>query len=117
MNTTDLDLRAIRIELEQRRRAVLERYLDAKAREPELLEARDPEVVERGTDDWTVEQLDRLSEDDRRRLEQIDAARTRLDENSYGRCLVCGRTIEPERLAALPETPYCLAHALAAERG
>ena len=109
-----LDLRKIRIELERRRRAVLARYLDEKAMAPELLDARDSEVVERGTTDWNAALLERISEDDRHRLELIDGARTRLDENRYGFCVVCGRPIERERLAALPETPHCLVHALSA---
>jgi DnaK suppressor protein len=108
-------LSAIRIRLERRRRALLERYLSERDGAPELLEARHPEVVERGTDDWYVQVLDRMSEHDRRQLELIDAARARLDENRYGFCLVCGRPVEPERLAALPETPLCMADARAGD--
>jgi DnaK suppressor protein len=40
-------------------------------------------------------------------LQQIQAARGRLDDGSYGQCLDCGEAIDPRRLAALPTTAYC----------
>jgi DnaK suppressor protein len=51
-----------------------------------------------------------------RALQDVRAALERLDEGTYGRCVVCGRTIEPARLRALPETPYCIEHAQEAEK-
>lgn len=44
----------------------------------------------------------------RRRV--IDAL-ARLDEGSYGRCAVCGREIDDERLEARLETTTCREHA------
>ena len=41
-------------------------------------------------------------------LEQIDAALTRLDAGTYGRCETCGRPIAPERLEALPWAGLCI---------
>jgi DnaK suppressor protein len=40
-------------------------------------------------------------------LEQVLAARRRLQDHSYGLCLDCGEEIDPRRLEALPGTPYC----------
>ncbi len=40
-------------------------------------------------------------------LEQVIAARRRVQENSYGCCQDCGEPIDLRRLAALPATPYC----------
>lgn len=42
-------------------------------------------------------------------LEQVLAARRRLQDHSYGLCLDCGEEIDPRRLDALPGTPYCTA--------
>jgi DnaK suppressor protein len=42
-------------------------------------------------------------------LEQVLAARRRLQDHSYGLCLDCGEEIDPRRLEALPGTPYCTA--------
>ena len=50
-------------------------------------------------------QADRLQAE----LDQVQAARQRLAAGAYGRCSVCGRAIEPARLAALPEALHCLA--------
>ncbi len=46
-----------------------------------------------------------------RALQEVRAALARLDAGTYGRCVVCNRLIEPARLHALPETPYCIEHA------
>ena len=40
-------------------------------------------------------------------LEQVLAARRRIQEHSYGKCLECGDAIALGRLSAMPATPYC----------
>ena len=40
-------------------------------------------------------------------LEQVIAARRRLQELNYGLCQDCGEPIELRRLSAMPATPYC----------
>ncbi len=50
-----------------------------------------------------------------RALQDVRAALARLDAGTYGQCVVCGRPIEPPRLHAVPETPYCIEHARQAE--
>ena len=40
-------------------------------------------------------------------LQQIQVARRRLDDGSYGLCLDCGEALAPQRLAALPFAAYC----------
>ena len=42
-------------------------------------------------------------------LEEMVAARRRLQRGSYGECLDCGEEIDLRRLLALPATPYCTA--------
>lgn len=49
-------------------------------------------------------------------LQDVQAALTRLDQGTYGRCVACGRPIGPDRLDALPATPYCVEDAYLAER-
>ena len=51
-----------------------------------------------------------------RALRDVRAALGRLDAGTYGKCVVCDRPIEPSRLRALPETPYCIEHAKQAEQ-
>lgn len=42
-------------------------------------------------------------------LEQVLAARRRLDDHSYGNCLDCGEAIDLRRLTSLPAAPFCTA--------
>ncbi len=50
-------------------------------------------------------------------LAQIRAALTRIDNGTYGQCVVDGEPIEKARLDALPWAPFCLKHAEDAESG
>jgi RNA polymerase-binding protein DksA len=38
----------------------------------------------------------------------VDAALARLDADTFGTCLRCGREIAPERLEALPWAAHCI---------
>ncbi|MEO6018301.1 MAG: TraR/DksA family transcriptional regulator [Polaromonas sp.] len=49
-------------------------------------------------------------------LGQVQAARRRLANDTYGKCLECGDSIDLRRLLALAETPYCAACQTAYER-
>ena len=48
-------------------------------------------------------------------LRDVQNALTRLDDGTYGKCVICGKEIPPARLAAIPETPYCLEDAESAD--
>jgi DnaK suppressor protein len=43
-------------------------------------------------------------------LQQVLDALKRIDDGTYGRCVVDGGPIGPQRLDAVPWTPYCLKH-------
>ena len=43
-------------------------------------------------------------------LQQVRDALHRIDDGTFGRCVVDGGPIEPKRLEAVPWTPYCLKH-------
>ncbi len=42
------------------------------------------------------------------RLEEIDLALEHLKAGDYGICRKCGKPIDPERLAIVPEAQYCV---------
>jgi RNA polymerase-binding transcription factor DksA len=41
-------------------------------------------------------------------LRQVEAALERIEAGTFGLCEECQRAIHPERLDAIPYTPYCL---------
>ena len=43
-------------------------------------------------------------------LKQIHDALIRIDEGTFGKCVVDGGPIDEKRLEAMPWTPYCLKH-------
>jgi DnaK suppressor protein len=43
-------------------------------------------------------------------LQQVRDALQRIDDHTFGRCVVDGEPIEEKRLEAMPWTPYCLKH-------
>ena len=43
-------------------------------------------------------------------LHQVQDALKRMEEGTFGKCLVDGGPIEEKRLRAIPWTPYCLKH-------
>ena len=49
-----------------------------------------------------------LEENEERVIGAIDAALTRIDDGTYGRCASCGESINAERLEALPWTMRCV---------
>jgi DnaK suppressor protein len=41
-------------------------------------------------------------------LTQVRDALQRIEDGTYGKCIACGRQIEPSRLEAIPWAAYCL---------
>ncbi|MGA3185715.1 MAG: TraR/DksA C4-type zinc finger protein [Bryobacteraceae bacterium] len=69
-------------------------------------EAREP-TDEAATDQSSAEALEEVTMESRT-LEQVQDALKRVDDHTYGKCIICGHPIEPARLQAIPWTPYCL---------
>jgi RNA polymerase-binding transcription factor DksA len=44
------------------------------------------------------------------RMNEVEAALSRIEENTYGKCEVCGKDIEEERLKANPAAATCTEH-------
>jgi DnaK suppressor protein len=68
-------------------------------------DAGDASVVDEGeAEDFTEAELDATV------LQQVRDALRRIDDGTFGRCVVDGAVIEPKRLEAIPWTSYCLKH-------
>lgn len=79
-------------------------------------------TVESGDEaDVAADAIDRtlltaLGTQDANRLQQIDNALDRINQNTYGRCLKCGKEIPQERLEVLPYALMCITCASDEER-
>ncbi len=49
-----------------------------------------------------------LSQRLKTQLAEVEHALEKIERGTYGLCDVCGQTIAPDRLKALPQTSYCL---------
>ena len=112
-----LDLDAVRRDLEEHRRLTRERVAGL-AKRPERGTAQG---FGKRIGDGTTEAVGRLTEIGVGRSLESTLARTeraleKLDEGSYGTCDACGAPIEPARLQARPDSVLCLRCAAAERR-
>lgn len=110
--------------IEEFRRLVLEsrtrllRTVATTAEELATLEPRQPGApVEDAAREQVLTVLGRLDDRERHALEEIDAARARLEAGVFGGCEGCGGAIPVERLRAVPAARYCLACQARRDRG
>ena len=76
-----------------------EQLIDAAA------DAGDTSVADESeSEDFTEAELDTTM------LQQVQAALRRIENGTYGQCLVDGGPIDPKRLDAVPWAPYCTRH-------
>jgi DnaK suppressor protein len=61
-----------------------------------------------GTENYDQEFTLGLIENEQETLEQVNAALTRIEQGSFGRCEECGEAIAKPRLQALPYTRHCI---------
>ena len=105
----DLDLDAIRRELETRRDQARER-LAVLTKRPERGSAVS---FGKRIGDGTTEAVSRLTDigvgdSVQRGLERTERALAKLDEGTYGTCDACGQEIARGRLRAIPDSVLCL---------
>jgi DnaK suppressor protein len=113
----DLDLAAIRRDLEARRQSTRERVASL-AERPELGAAQG---FGKRIGDGTTEAISRLTDIGVGRSLETGLARTeralaKLDEGTYGICDGCGEPIPPARLRAMPDGVLCVTCAASERR-
>lgn len=95
-----------------RRRDELERLRrqnERMAGELDALQRTEPDLPDRASEVEAAQVAHRLSESERRELLEIEAALGRIAAGTFGLCESCGGAIGTQRLAALPETRFCIA--------
>jgi RNA polymerase-binding protein DksA len=65
--------------------------------------------MEQGTDAMEREKTFLFASREGKFLNYLEDALTRIEKGDYGRCTVCGKLIEKERLEAVPHAQQCLA--------
>lgn len=74
------------------------------------LSSYDNHPADEGTELFERQKDIALFEHYRRELDDIEKALTSIEKGTYGKCEVCGKDIDPERLEALPTTTFCKEH-------
>ncbi|TDX31085.1 TraR/DksA family transcriptional regulator [Modicisalibacter xianhensis] len=93
-------LEELRADLQAR----IHRYQDHQHRTSGAL---DKDLEEQALETQNDEVVDRLEQEAKDELAQVDRALARIDAQVGDRCEECGDPIAPERLAALPYTTRC----------
>lgn len=99
-----IDVAGFEARLHQRKQE-LENRLDRI--EHELDAPMNADVEERATEREGDEALEDLGNAGLIELRMIRAALDRIAKGTYGVCAKCGEDISPERLEAVPFTPFC----------
>lgn len=99
-----MDIAACKQALIDRRAALSAHLQDV---EHSLDEPPSKDWEDRSSERQGDEVLEALGKTELAELRRIDAALARIDEGTYGDCQRCGETISDERLALLPDTPFC----------
>lgn len=75
--------------------------------EGELIEPSPADDEERATEREGDEVLEQLGNAGLAEIAAIKHALTRIEDKSYGICVVCGEDISDKRLELIPHTPRC----------
>lgn len=100
-------IQTFRQQLERERERLLRTVVQADE-ELSTLEAHQPgALAEDATSEVMSTVLSRLEGQEKHDLDEIDAARARLEAGTFGACEACNRPIPLARLRARPATRYC----------
>lgn len=74
------------------------------------LSSYDNHPADLGTETFMLEQNINLKDREKMILAKIDLSLKSIEEGKYGECVVCGNSIEEERLDVIPYTITCVNH-------
>jgi RNA polymerase-binding transcription factor len=103
-----LDIDALRDRLLRQRDDILSMYRQDLRAGQESTDDGTEDIVDRANNSYNRELMFSLSDGERQMLLEVEAALKRLELESYGKCINCGRAIAPKRLQALPWARYCI---------
>jgi len=74
------------------------------------------DIVDTANTAYESQLIEKLTENEQKKLHEINEALKRIEEGVYGKCVVCGREIEEKRLIAIPEAKKCIVCKMAEEK-
>ncbi|MGD8377493.1 MAG: TraR/DksA family transcriptional regulator [Acidobacteriota bacterium] len=98
-------------------RETLTRNYRETAQDSSELDDGTQDYIDFATRSYTKEFLLSLSNMERRRLQDVEAALRRVQTDDYGLCVSCGETISRKRLTAAPWVELCIDCQEEQERG
>ena len=102
------EIEQARARLLQMRRETVQEVQDADAASRELGQDGVPDIGDMSATTYHRDVLYNLSEVQRQRLQDLDAALERLERGEYGVCAECGEEIDPQRMKVRPFSRYCI---------
>jgi RNA polymerase-binding transcription factor len=112
-----VDLKAMRRQLQAKRKEVLEGVSRAREMGSVETESGAPDIADRATSAFQREFSFSLSENEGKMLLMIDEAIARLENGRFGTCVHCEQPIERQRLQAVPWARHCIACQEQQDRG
>ena len=101
-------LKLFREKLQTRKQEILEAYNKNKTYGKEADEEGAQDIADKASNSYTKEFLFSLSNSEREMLQDVDEALVRLDNRSYGVCVVCEDEMDKKRLEAVPWAKRCI---------
>jgi len=103
-----LDLEAARRMLLKMRDEVLKEVQQANQASLELGQDGVPDIGDLSANTYSRDVLLNLSENQRQKIRDIDAALERVEAGEYGVCMRCEEEISPRRMEVRPFSRYCV---------
>jgi DnaK suppressor protein len=89
------------------RQQIVQRLLEIEEDLQTLTTEREIERMDHAQAEVPEEVLQKLDDQSRHEIEDIERALARIDAGTYGRCMACGQAIPTARLDALPMALRC----------
>lgn len=102
------ELEKIKQELLRLRREIVENARKAHADSLALGNDGVADIGDMSANSYSQDVLMSLSQTQRSRIRDIDAALARIDQGAYGICVACEEEIAPRRLEVRPFSRYCI---------
>ena len=107
---SSLNIEKSKRQLLEKEQALLGQLTRAGGRARESGDGQVGDPGDESVDDERKDEQFRRANADRKILSQVREALQRIDDGTFGTCVVDGEPIEEKRLEAIPWTPYCLRH-------